>query len=42
MYLHPATVVGILDRLESRGLMKRMRSRDDRRVVNVQLTDDGK
>jgi len=42
MYLHPATVVGILDRLESRGLVKRIRSKDDRRVVKVQLTDDGK
>jgi DNA-binding MarR family transcriptional regulator len=41
MYLHPATVVGILDRLESRGLVKRIRSNDDRRVVKVQLTDDG-
>jgi DNA-binding MarR family transcriptional regulator len=42
MYLHPATVVGILDRLELRGLVKRVRSKDDRRVVKVQLTDDGK
>jgi len=42
MYLHPATVVGILDRLESRGLVRRIRSKDDRRVVNVQLTDAGK
>lgn len=42
MYLHPATVVGILDRLESRGLVKRIRSKEDRRVVKVQLTDEGK
>jgi DNA-binding MarR family transcriptional regulator len=42
MYLHPATVVGILDRLELRGLVKRVRSKDDRRVVKVELTDDGK
>jgi DNA-binding MarR family transcriptional regulator len=42
MHLHPATVVGILDRLESRGLVERTRSRDDRRVVKVELTGDGK
>ena len=41
MYLHPATVVGILDRLELRGLVKRVRSKDDKRVVKVHLTDDG-
>ena len=38
MYLNPSTVVGILDRLESRGLVQRNRSDDDRRVVRVQLT----
>ncbi len=42
MYLHPASVVGILDRLESRKLVKRVRSKDDRRVVKVTLTTDGK
>ena len=42
MYLNPSTVVGILDRLESRGLVRRNRSDDDRRVVKVQLTDVGK
>ena len=42
LYLNPSTVVGILDRLESRGLVQRNRSDDDRRVVNVQLTDPGK
>jgi DNA-binding MarR family transcriptional regulator len=42
MYIHPATVVGILDRLESRKLVKRVRSKDDRRVVKVRLTDEGK
>jgi len=41
MYLHPATVVGILDRLESQGLVNRVRSTDDRRVVNVKLTKQG-
>ncbi|HET6421603.1 MAG TPA: MarR family transcriptional regulator [Geobacteraceae bacterium] len=42
MYLHPATVVGILDRLEARGLVTRTRSREDRRVVEIDLTDLGK
>ena len=42
MYLHPATVVGILDRLESRGLVARTRSTEDRRVVYVDLTELGK
>ena len=41
MYLHPATVVGILDRLESMGLVARTRSRQDRRVVHVELTKAG-
>ena len=42
MYLNPSTIVGILDRLESRGLVQRNRSDDDRRVVRVLLTDVGK
>lgn len=42
MYLHPATVVGILDRLESKGLVRRTRSREDRRVVEIDLTAEGK
>lgn len=42
MYLHPSTVIGILDRLETRGLAKRTRSTEDRRVVTVALTRKGK
>jgi len=42
MYLHPTTVVGILDRLEKRGLVSRTRSLEDRRVVDVSLTDEGR
>ena len=41
MHLHPATVVGILDRLEIRGLVQRVRSQEDRRVVRVELTTSG-
>ncbi len=42
MHLHPATVVGILDRLETHGLVERVRSAKDRRVVQVVLTAQGK
>jgi MarR family transcriptional regulator, organic hydroperoxide resistance regulator len=42
MYLHPATVVGILNRLETRGLIERIRTAVDRRTVNVALTKKGK
>jgi len=41
MYLHPATVVGILNRLELQGLIRRVRTTGDRRVVHVELTDEG-
>ncbi len=42
MHLHPATVVGILDRLEARELVARIRSTVDRRVVRVELTAQGR
>ena len=32
----------LLDRLESKGLIRRVRSSEDRRVVNLELTDDGR
>lgn len=41
MYLRPATVVGILDRLETKGLVTRTRSQKDRRAVDVELTEVG-
>jgi DNA-binding MarR family transcriptional regulator len=41
MYLHPATTVGILDRLERKGLIVRVRSQQDRRIVEVSLTESG-
>ena len=41
MYLHPATMVGLLDRLEAKGLVTRTRSDKDRRVVLIDLSDLG-
>lgn len=41
LYLHPATVIGIIDRLEKQDLAKRRRSEDDRRVVWIELTKKG-
>jgi DNA-binding MarR family transcriptional regulator len=41
LYLHPTTVIGIIDRLEKQDLVKRRRSKDDRRVVWIELTDKG-
>jgi len=41
MYLHPATMVGLLDRLEIKGLVLRTRSDKDRRVVHVSITEQG-
>jgi DNA-binding MarR family transcriptional regulator len=42
MYLHPATMVGLLDRLEVKGLVLRTRSDKDRRVVHVSITEQGR
>ena len=41
VYLSPSTIVGILDRLEQKGLAERHRSEKDRRVVQVSLTASG-
>lgn len=40
--LSQATVTNILDRLETRHLIKRIRSEQDRRRVSLYLTDEGK
>jgi len=42
IFLHPATVVGIVDRLEERSFVKRRRSKKDLRQVNVRLTAKGR
>jgi DNA-binding MarR family transcriptional regulator len=42
MYLHPATMVGLIDRLEAKGLVQRIRSDKDRRVVHISMTEQGR
>jgi DNA-binding MarR family transcriptional regulator len=37
----PATVVGILDKLEAKGLIERYRSTRDRRIVHTRITAQG-
>lgn len=41
IYLSPSTVVGIVDRLEEKGLLLRVRDTQDRRNVYVSLTEKG-
>lgn len=41
IYVSPSTVVGILDRLERQGWVKRKRSLTDKRVVHVFATEEG-
>lgn len=40
--VNSSTVTGIIDRLEHKGLVKRMRISADRRVITVELTKNGK
>ena len=42
MFLHISSVSGIVDRLEKRGYITRARSGQDRRVVHLNVTADGK
>jgi DNA-binding MarR family transcriptional regulator len=42
VHLSPSTVVGILDRLEARGWVRRERGREDRRVVLLSVTPSGR
>lgn len=41
LHLSPSTVIGILDRLEIKGLINRQRNAQDRRKVLVAVTDEG-
>jgi DNA-binding MarR family transcriptional regulator len=40
--LDAGAMTRLLDRLEAKGLLRRVRSSDDRRVVNLELTPQGK
>lgn len=42
MYLHPSTITGLIDVLERKGYVARVRDQKDRRVVKVQLTEKGR
>jgi DNA-binding MarR family transcriptional regulator len=42
MMVKSSTVTGVVDRLESKGFVKRERNSPDRRIINIQLTEDGK
>lgn len=42
IHLSPSTVIGILDRLEMKGLIRRDRDLKDRRLVWISLTEEGK
>lgn len=41
VHLSPSTMVGIVDRLEAKGLVQRERSRSDRRIVLITATPSG-
>jgi len=42
MYVTPSNITGIIDRLERKGLVQRVRKEGDRRVALITLTDAGK
>lgn len=42
MMVNSSTITGIIDRLEQKGLVKRMRISTDRRIITVELTKNGK
>lgn len=41
MFVTPANITGIIDRLESRGLLRRTGRRGDRRTTDIELTRKG-
>lgn len=42
VHLSNSTLVGVIDRLEEKGLVKRTRDTDDRRVIFIDLTPKGR
>lgn len=41
LFVTPSNITGIIDRLEKKGLVERVRKKEDRRVVMLQLTEQG-
>jgi DNA-binding MarR family transcriptional regulator len=41
-YVTPSNITGIIDRLENKGLVERVRLKDDRRVALITLTQSGR
>lgn len=41
LYVTPSNITGIIDRLESKGLVERTRKKGDRRVALIELTESG-
>lgn len=41
LYLSSSTVTDLVDRLESNNLVKRIRSKEDRRVIILEITEEG-
>lgn len=42
IHVSPSTLVGVLDRLEKKGLVARLRDSTDRRRLNITLTEAGR
>jgi DNA-binding MarR family transcriptional regulator len=42
IFLSPSTVTGVIDRLETRGLVARRRDNPDRRIISLVITDEGR
>jgi len=42
MMVKSSTVTGVIDRLEQKGFVERLRNSPDRRVITIQLTEAGK
>ena len=41
MMVKSSTVTGVVDRLELKGLVRRVRNAPDRRMINIELTEEG-
>jgi DNA-binding MarR family transcriptional regulator len=42
LYVTPANITGVIDRLEKKGLVERVRQQADRRVALIRLTESGR